>query len=281
MAPAPPEDLLTFSRSPLDEVVLGIQLQEELGDEAFALADFWPRIRKDFPKLDRQPPLPAVTESFEAPTEAQPTVEFVTAPIPARYWFISQDEQQLLQLQPDRFLLNWRKRQPTDTYPRYRVLRDQFRARIQELSEAAEGTAERVFAPSWCEISYINHVGPRGVQERQPLSDVLRLIETLPLSALGAPEDTQLQQRYIVSDPSGDPLGRVYLSVAPALRKDDGSPIYVLTLLARLAPPSTDVDAVMATFDQARRLAVETFRDVTTPEMHEAWGLETSTTPNA
>jgi uncharacterized protein (TIGR04255 family) len=271
-----PADPLTLRHPPLDEFVIGVQFRGDASDDAVALADFWPRIRADFPALEKQPPLPPISEEFGAPSPTETNIQLLTSPPPPRYWFISEDENRLIQLQPDRLLLNWRKRRPDDQYPRYRILREEFRARYSDLLAALPPARQPEAVPSWCELTYINHVEAAGAAGRthRPLSHILRLVSAPRLTAVGPPEDTQLQQRHVVRDDDRGPIGRLYITAAPALRSSDRSPIYVLTLLARLQPAERSVEAVMAALDRARTLLVDTFKEITTPRMHSLWGIE-------
>lgn len=273
--PAARTDRLTLRHPPLDELVIGVQFRDDVTDDAIALAEYWPKIRNSFPALQKQPPLPPASEAFESSGEAEPAIELLMAPPAPRYWFVSEDENRLVQLQPNRFFLNWRKRQPEDEYPRYDVLREEFRAHLGDLLDALPEDRRPTAIPTWCELTYINHVDAAAKRKgHRPLADILRLVSAPPLRALSSPEDTQLQQRHVVFDDGKRPIGRVYITAAPALRSADKTPIYALTLLARLEPRDPTVDGVMATLDEAHRLLLPTFTDVTRPRMHAEWGLE-------
>lgn len=71
-----------------------------------AIGQFWSSRRAKFPKRELHPPI----------VDRQ-SIAFVEGVGPIRVWLVSADEEYLLQIQPDRFYFNWRKR--SDEYPRF------------------------------------------------------------------------------------------------------------------------------------------------------------------
>ena len=179
-------------------------------------------------------------EDFTRPPEGGVRFQFVQTPPLPRYWFLSPDKASLVQVQSDRFALNWRQALGGETYPRYRRLRPEFERRFRTFLEVASSDEQNA-VPTWCELTYINHVdahGPHG--SHGPLSRILRALQPNPASTTLPPvEDTSLQQRFVIPGSGNDtPIGRLYLTATPAFRSADGTPIYVITLVARGRPPS-------------------------------------------
>jgi uncharacterized protein (TIGR04255 family) len=91
-----------FKNPPINELVISAYFNPplfQLRSEHIGL--FWSKIKKDFPVADQQPPVGGVE-----------TFEFVgndVFPMP-RYWFVAADEVNLLQVQKNAFMLNWRRR---------------------------------------------------------------------------------------------------------------------------------------------------------------------------
>lgn len=93
-----------LSSPPIVEVVCGFVF-EPLGDlDPMLIGNYWAERRVDFPKRELQPPI------------SDGPIVFGGAP-PLRCWLISSDEAFLAQIQPDRFYLNWRRR--NSDYPRF------------------------------------------------------------------------------------------------------------------------------------------------------------------
>lgn len=265
---------VTFAAPPVNEVALSVQFSAPTVDEFGILARFWPAIRPDFPKHAKQAPVLPVQEDFQRPPTRAVQFQMFDAPPAPRYWFLSDDETLLVQAQDDRFIFNWRQIRNGQQYPRYRTLRPQFEQRYSTfLTTAGEG---KDLTPAWCEITYINHVDAPGSSDgaHGPLSRVLRALNPQPTTASLPPvEDTQLQQRFVITD-EDRPIGRLYLTATPAFRNDDRAPIYVVTLITRGQPREPTTASVLDFFDRGRELIVKGFKESTTNEMHEKWGLQ-------
>lgn len=217
-------------------------------------------------------PLPPVTEQFGAQGPPAITFELMSAAPAGRYWLISANDHELVQVQPDRFGFNWRKDPGEANYPRYRYIREQFDGLYSAFEDAASSQGRRI-TPSWCEVTYINpiEVGSEGFLP--DLSTVLNRFSSAHLTRLGPPEDTTFSERYVLM--RGDvPFGRFHVSVTPAVRNSDGARLFVLNLTARGLARTPDHVGVMEFLDYGRDLIVNTFRDLTTPEYHEKWGLD-------
>lgn len=271
---APPEidEPVTFRSPPVNEVVLSVQFSGVELDEFDVLAKYWPVIQPDFPNHDKQPPLPPIGEDFGRPPRQGMQFGMLTVPPVPRYWFISADKALLVQVQADRFSLNWRHTDAADAYPRYRKLRPEFERRFGSFVDVV-GALE----VTWCELTYINHVNAPATPDgtHGPLASVLRGLNPTPASSTLPPvEDTQLQQRFVIRRAGEDePVGRLYIAAAPAFSQD-GLPLYVITLLARGTPRDGRLPEALAFFDMARGLIVRGFKESTTDDMHLEWGLE-------
>ena len=117
-----------FPNAPLIEVALSVQFQPlPLYTSAHA-GEFWQKIRDDFPVTQEQPPIPQVNEFFGS---NRPSPGFIDIGLNfgltgLRSWFMSEDGGFLIQIQRNRFVLNWRKTGPNPTYPRYEPIRKMF-----------------------------------------------------------------------------------------------------------------------------------------------------------
>jgi uncharacterized protein (TIGR04255 family) len=268
--PRLPNDPITFADPPVNEVILGVQYSSRVADDAVALAAFWPLIREDFPGLAKQPALPPAIETFTSEPAFQQPIQFIQGQPDTRYWFSSRDDTRLIQVQPDRFIVNWRER--SDQYPRYRTLRREFCEHYERFLESLPTGADA--SVDLCEVTYINHIeaAKKGVLHR-PLGEILRLAREVG-GVLPRSEDTTLQERYVLADAASEsPNGRLYITAVPGFRQADQAPIYVVTMMVRVRPGGTDLRDIVSCFDAARDLIVRGFKDITTPAMHKLWGL--------
>jgi uncharacterized protein (TIGR04255 family) len=113
------EMTLDFENPPINEVAVGLFFQPITALRAEHIGALWGTIRDQFPNSSQNPPLlsPGQT-SF-----SQLTLPGEVFPLP-RFWFISADETNLLQLQRDAFFFNWRRRE--SDYPRFKSVLAQF-----------------------------------------------------------------------------------------------------------------------------------------------------------
>ncbi len=270
---SPQENIVNFKRPPVAEVALAVQFAEPVTDDTITLSKFWPAVQADFPEVKPQPPLPPLTETFEVPTPPSISFQVLGGPQASRYWFLGAGENELVQIQPDRFGFNWRKG-PTDetAYPRYPYVRRRFESVFSIFVDALHQLGKTV-RPTWCEVTYINPVAFGNPGEPRPdLSTVLRRLAPYEFQLLPEPDNTTLTDRFLLVR-DGAPFGRFYLTANPAYT-DDRSLGYNLILRMIGQPRSPDLAGVLDVFDEGRLLIVNTFRDTTTPEMHEEWGLD-------
>jgi uncharacterized protein (TIGR04255 family) len=265
-----------FEHPPINEVVFSVQFDGPVIDEVGVLSEFWQTIREDFPRHEKQPPLPPASETFDVPPHP-PELQFQLLPagLPIRYWFLSHDGTRIVQVQPDRLMFNWRQVTGSEDYPHYDALAPCFDDLLRKFL-ACDAVDDQAAKVSWIELQYIN---PIQVQESHgthgQLARILNFLVPDPSrTTLTDLEDTQLQQRFrIIDDETGEPQGRLYLTAVPAFRANDQAPLYVITLLARGKPAPGELIAGVNTFiDKAHDLIVDGFLEVTTDEMHQQWG---------
>jgi uncharacterized protein (TIGR04255 family) len=260
-----------FDDPPVIEVALAVQFKDPVID-VFDVAAFSVRVKDAFPQRVEHPARPPMEESFDELAEQAPfRLELLDrAPLP-RFWLLTEDQSKLIQIQQDFFALNWRKVESSLLYPRYGQLRQELLRYLGELQEVLTAEGKPLLQPNWCEVTYINHVGPDSEGQRVPLHEVVTLANAVGDGFLPAAEDAQAAARFRIVE-EGRPIGRLTVSVNPAFRATDKVPIWVLTMTARIrSEPS--VDAALARLDLGREWLSRSFRQLTTSRMHEQWQL--------
>lgn len=277
----PAEDpgvLPDFAAPPLTEVVLSLQFKPLTSLRTPHLGLLWQQFqnefRNEFPTIEEQAPIEQAMEVFgpEQSAEVKIQLQMLDKPPVPRCWFISQDGTQLIQVQQDRFIHNWRKTGDEGEYPRYERVRERFRKEFQVfhgfLTAAGLGTP----VPNQCEVTYVNHIiAGKAWQRHSELAKVLVIGAAAATDGL-EPEDIRLAMRYIIRGPDAVPLGRLHVTATPGWRKSDGVPVIILNLTARGAPLRQDLEGALGFFDIGRRSAVRLFAAITTTDMHEEWG---------
>lgn len=266
---------MNFDRPPLNEVVLSLQSELVKGFTTPYLGLFWSRIRDSYPETQTQPPLDPVVEQFEGapkPASVMPFRVLETIETP-RCWFLTRGGQQLVQLQQDRLILNWRRIEAGDVYPRYERLRPELERVANELVLFLEKEGIGSVVPNQCEVSYINHIEAAEWAQRGELHRVLSFWGRISETGLPDPEDATAALRFVI-DEGGRKLGRLHVSVKSAARRSDGKPVLVLELTARGKPLSTDLKGALQFMDRGRDWIHKAFLALTSREaQRDLWGL--------
>jgi uncharacterized protein (TIGR04255 family) len=265
-----------FENPPLVEVALSVQFDTLTSLRTPQVGMLWAELRSRFPKTEEHRPLNPVIERFGIPKTTTPEVRFEMIEVPPvpRIWFLNEAGTELIQIQQDRFIHNWRKVGEGDAYPRYERVRETFRSEL--VSFAATLSREQIgeLKANQCEVTYVNHiVTGEGWQTHGELGNVLTVFNaTYSDETLQEPESIRLALRYILRNGKDEPIGRLHVLVQPAYRRTDNQPMLVLTLTARGRPEGDQLDHVLGFLDRGREEIVRGFASITTPVMHRLWG---------
>jgi uncharacterized protein (TIGR04255 family) len=266
-----------FTNPPVAEVALSVQFEELTGFGPPQIGLLWQqRFREHFPLTEQHVPLPPQFEIFGVTGVEEVTigVEMLQAPPLPRCWFLNESRTELIQVQTNRFIHNWREVGSENEYPRYEPVRARFEQELNEFRTFVEQERLGKWSPTQCEITYVNPiVSGLGWQNHGEIGNVLTVFKSEYSDGfLSNPEDIRLQIRYTLKNPSGAPFGRLHVSATPGYRRSDGLPLLELTLTARGTPSSSDIEGVLAFLDLGRETIVQAFASITTPEMHRIWG---------
>ncbi len=266
-----------FSDPPVAEVALSVQFDTLGALHAPQLGLLWQEFRDRFPVTEEHPPLEPVTERFGVLPTRKGTVrvEMLKGPPAPRCWFLNRDGTELIQVQQDRFVRNWRKVGDETTYPRYeKHLRSSFESDLKCFEAFLQREQIGDLKPNQCEVTYVNHIAAdRGWKDHGELGAVVTVFErSFSDGFLDVPEDAGLRLRFMMSDQDGKPIGRLHIAIDPGYRSRDNQPLLSMNLTARGAPCGDGIDGVMSFLDVGRQWVVRGFASITTPEMHKLWG---------
>jgi uncharacterized protein (TIGR04255 family) len=255
--------LPSFDAPPLNETVLGVEFTpiQRWSIPYFGL--FWDRIRKEYPRCEVKAPLARQDEKRPLPVAGQ-LIELLQQP-EARCWFYDSTEHRLLQVQPDRFIHNWRRQGTPDVYPRYGKIRSIFERELGRFKEFVDAEGLGSISVDQCEVTYVNHL-EQG-REWATLSDLANVVtfwNGFP-SGHPAPDSIQAVATFMRDDM------RLRLHAQHAIRNADLKEIVVFTLSARGKPRSAQPQDVLGCLDNARAWVVKSFEELTTPAMHKLW----------
>jgi uncharacterized protein (TIGR04255 family) len=188
---------------------------------------------------------------------------------------VNEDQRQLIQFQPDRFIYNWRKIGSTSgaDYPRYETIRSRFVEQYQKLKSFLSSQNIGDIVPNQCEITYVNHI---HLEEDEgsvaSLGEVIRLWkDPPPAGALSPVEDARFLFRVPLQTTEGSFLGRLTVAAEPAGRQDKIG-LVRLTLTTRGIPLQPTDEGILQFIDLGRDRIVRAFTEITTERMHQRWG---------
>lgn len=259
-------ELPEFEDPPVVEVALSAQFRIIPGLRGLALAPLRERWRDRYPKVEEYPPVPSMVEgdmpggpAFQVKLGMMPSV---------RYWFLTEDRTELVQLQQDRMSVNWREQNTGKPYPRYPAIRQLFAERFAELGSFVAREAMGAVHVTQLELSYINAVtvdpGDKG-----KLGRILSTWRGVPDHHLGDPEQAQVSMSYQVKG-LGAGISRLWVQAGPGQRSN-GIPATFITFLIRGVPAGEEITEILSFLDTAHRHVVQSFAELTTPEMHAIW----------
>lgn len=277
MAMSRPEGLPDFERPPLDELALGLQFADVPFKNHHA-GILWQRFLTEYPNVEEQPAVSPVFETFGAPYAAPdvPQFQIMMRPDTLRYWFVSKDESQLLQVQPDRVIHNWRRRRPEDAYPRYEQVRARFENEIEKVQAFFGEQGWGDIRANQCEVIYINMIGPTEASDNpnRDLGEIFTFwTEHYSDENLSHIERGQFNMSFLIEgEPGSEPIGRLHVSASPVLRRSDSALAIQLNITARGRPNGETLAAGLQWLDRGRIAVVKAFTSITTQKMHKIWG---------
>lgn len=263
-----------YKNPPLNEVFLGVQYDSL---EAFNLTTYgllWERFKEHFPEVQHHMPLEATFEKIGGRKQSiselsRIKLEPMTSAPLLRAWFVSSDGRELIQLQPDRFIRNWRKLELDDAYPRYEQrLRPEFLNDFKKVAHFYQENNLGILKPNQCEVSYVNHID--ADKAHYLLNDVfVGWSEQYELSEIADIESININIKHIIKDSDGEFIGRLYVKIQPAFKLQDDKPIFLIELTIKGRPLGEGIEGVMNFMDMGREKIVRAFTKMTTKEMHD------------
>lgn len=264
-----PDDLPDFESPPVVETVLSVQFEPLSGLRTAHLGLLWKEFQKEFPRTDERQPLDRVVERFPGPSKKplELRVQTLEKPLVPRLWFLNGQGNEMIQVQSDRFIKNWRKEGEGEQYPRYESVKASFVRDLEVFQKFLDHCGLPHIVITQCEVTYVNHIlSGEGWSQWSDFGKIFPVWKPPPDPIPGSPEDLRMNARFVIPDTEGRPAGRLYTDIQPALRKTDNRAMYVFHLTAR-----GQIGNSLEFFDVGRRWIVHSFTALTTPQMHEIW----------
>lgn len=250
-----------FDRPPVTEVAIAVEFVPIPALSVVKLVQLHDALwATRYPKLVEQPPIPP---GDPEPGSVLAGIGLSISPgvAPLRLWMLAEDEAELLQLQHDRLILNWR-RLGDGAYPSYEALRATFSVLWQDFVGAMADVAD--VRPTIAEVTFVN-----TVPVTPGWSALSQVIASAGVPAIRG-ECLSSSVQYVSSLDAGvGGPGRI-VATANSMNADALN----LTIVTRLGAggDSLQTSAILDRLDVAHDLAVETFVSLTPPEKHNEWG---------
>jgi uncharacterized protein (TIGR04255 family) len=262
--------LPNFVHPPLTEVALSMQFEELSNFRVIHLGALWERFSKvEFPQTEEQPPVPKATELIGVPfVSAVPQFEILNVPPMPRYLFLSSESSFIIQVQQDRFTVNWRRRSVGETYPRFEAVLEKFSEMAEKFKSFLLDEGLGVIAVTQAEITYVNRIETSALPGKVE-SIVSVLSSRYSDGFLHDPDETNLSLRFPLFE-DNNLRGRLHIVARTGTSVGPGSPMNLM-LFARGKPQGSDIKAAQDFFLIGRKHIVSAFASVTSKEMHLTW----------
>ena len=250
-----------FKTPPVNEVAMGVKFEPIEGLTLAHFGLFWGTLRDEFTRSEEAIPLGTPTDM---------SVRKGGLPLP-RLWLIQNDEKYLIQLQPDIFYFNWRKRDDKQKYPSYDYISPLFRRYLKLYFELLDRETLPVPEEFICDLTYVNLIAEQVAEPKT--ADLNYLFPDFSWRQL---EDRALPRPKAVNWISVFDLagGAVELSAKIQTAKSgvDDSPVLRFEIKASSGNPRLRLEETEKWFDLAHRAIVTSFADLTSDEaQRELW----------
>lgn len=253
-----------FDNPPINEVVIATHFDPPmtaLRNEHIGL--FWREIRDDFPSVQQRfPTVPPILPPMD-------TEDDEIFPMP-RYWFIAGDDINLLQIQKDALMLNWRRMNAN--YPGYSRIKAVFDRYYTVLSDFVATEFGIGLGITSCELTYVNVLEPSELWSAS--RDTERVINSFWVPDAGLPllvyPDFNCRFGYHVEDDL-----RIDIAMRSGVAvQQPNIPTLAFEIKATGQPEPRTKSRADAWFDRAHDAVGKCFLHLTTSEVQKLWGIK-------
>lgn len=253
---------IEFENPPIHEIVCGVLFDsiKELQLGHFGI--LWQKFRPDFTQVQNQHPIaPVSQEDFDDHTKLPPQ----------RIWFVHRDDNEVIQVQFNRFLHNWRKQRSDDEYPGYETVVDNFERYLSGFQEfLTEEHLENLVAKQY-ELTYIDHIlQNEGWETLNNLEKALPSFASLKSQNMYSTAIREINWQMVFGLPHD--FGQLQLSIRSGQRTSDNLPLLRIEFTAHSNQP---YKPRRKWFDYAHNVILEHFSNLMSDDIQERWGRRT------
>lgn len=259
-----------FTHPPIVEMALGVQFDALRTMRAVDLGTLRENWRNDYPRVEEQPALQPVIER-DSPWAVSFQLNLLV-PQMRRYWFLNESGSELVQVQPDRLTVNWRRADPSMEYPRYGGVRSLFERRFLELRSFVQSAGFGELKINQVEITYLDMIEV-DKDHLGHLENTFSLWRGTNDPVLGHPEVARASVVYRLYGVGQDPT-RLYASIEPGVAPATRQPTLQMTYILRGAPETATLEDALRFMDRGHDQVTKAFLHLTTDSLHTMWGME-------
>ena len=191
-----------------------------------------------------------------------------TYPLP-RVWFVHKGNNEVIQVQRNCFLHNWRKRRPDDEYPGYETVLENFQKYLSHFQEFLTDEKLGNLIPNQYEITYVNHIlENEGWETINNLEKIFPNLVSLKDRIILSTDMREINWQTVFGLP--DDYGRLQLSIRNARRLSDNRHLLRIDFTAQSNEP---YEPMRDWFDSAHKVILELFTSLISEEIQEKfWG---------
>lgn len=249
---------------------MGVQFPRLSGLNASYVGDLHKVFSAEYPEYQERPPLEPIPENFGP--SGRPAITFQLADFPAlpRLWFVSDGGDNVIQIQQDRFICNWRRTDDSAVYPRFQSCYSTFCQNLEKFEAFLSSNSLGSLKPSLGELVYVNHF-PTTTADGQSLafSDICTLLAVNPGGT--KPEEVHLSAFYPIVD-DGRRVGGIETSFAKQVHKGRGEPVFELRLNCRGTPLGPGLSGLRTFLELAHVEENKVFLSLTSQRLQKEWG---------
>jgi len=267
--------LTKFKTPPVTQVALAVQWEPIPMMHAAHLGMVWERYRDMYPDVAHQTELPPMAEHLGLGQSDRPNISFGPDAPGMRLLFGADHSADLIQVQADRFVRNWRRIEGGQKYPGYSEhIRPGFVKDLKKLLSFLEDQKITPWKPNLCEISYVNTIGSSEFcVSHSQIGRLFNGFVTFPqLNGWAKPEHAGFGMSYTLDDNQSF-VGRLHINCAPSVLPQTGEEVFNISLTVRGRPFTADLPGALSFLDMGRSYIVNSFTQLTSSEAHEAWGV--------
>ena len=254
------QPIIKYENPPIDEIICGIRFGSIEQLRSGHLGILWQKFRRDFPNIEDQ--------NLVGPVSRGDSENSNNILLP-RVWFIHENENELIQVQYNRFLHNWRKIRLDDEYPGYDKIIENFEKYLSRFREfLVEENLGNLVTKEY-ELSYIDLI-PRGYGWEN-FGDLGKVFPSL-LSSTGqsilSTNISSINWQTILDLPNNH--GRLRIAIRSAARISDNHQLLHIEFNAH---GNRQDESMRVWFDIAHNAVTELFSNLVSKEIQEKfWG---------